>query len=493
MLKTKYLVYKGCKKNIHRWKVNGEKSKSVAPTSSTKQKYDKPTAHMYTTNINGHRSGRFEEDERYRRVTDQTIQENIRTAERMNELRLKIELNNKRKKLKSVNTPATRKVGENAIGPQKDEKLQKPSKELSDDRASQKLQKEEQLLSTESKAKLKSSLLRNRSFKAIINPSNFVVSSSTPSEKTVASRKEKVKESISMQDFGAYGLLFKEPFAKASATSAEAFQSEEANMNFNSSMPRTALRDCREIESSNLAKPSRVEINEYFILPKLLVRNDSSIISEATSPGFEDFKNKSSDTACANNQHSTESLIEYCDHLSSSSTSSLVSYQPKNRCYHSEYDLNQLTTRFKTKLSLSNQDIKTSEGNSSTGDIFLSEENYEKWASVDCAAGQSPIDEDEPIETAIDEKYLNSELVDYFSSNSNNLQSRKYSSQRMPPLKVKTEKLKCFGSNPTLTSVSNLAATTTTSTNFLDVQISLLESIPTKYRRGNIEYSIQIS
>lgn len=88
----------------------------------------------------------------------------------------------------------------------------------------------------------------------------------------------------------------------------------------------------------------------------------------------------------------------------------------------------------------------------------------------------------------VDKGFLNSELVDYFSSSSNIIQNTKSSSQRILPPKKKTQKLKCFGSNPILTAtVSNLSATTTSSTNFLDVQIpqiSLLESIPTKYRRG---------
>lgn len=480
MLKTKYLVYKGCKKNIHRWKLNGDKGKSASSTSGTSRN-TKTSNSLFGSSFHGR------DDEKIKRIADQEkIQENIRTSERMNELRIKMELASTRKKLKSVDFSSKNKIEENTMEQLYENDPRKHLKEPSDEKTMQRHQTEEKLLSSESKMKIKANLSRNRSFKTILSPSNVVTSPSLSLASRETSRGTKVKESFSMQDFRAYGLLLKESVTSLEATSNATPKAQDyssANIDFNCNVTKSRLG-----RKTALTKANRVEINEYFILPKLLVRKDSSLVSEATPHGFEDFISKS-ETAGAKNQPSTESLIEYCDHTSSSSTSSLVSYQPNNRFYHSDLDLNQLTARFKNKLSLSNQDIKASEGTSGNHDMFLSDANFDKWANVDYATDEMQLDECDVREASnVDKGFMNSELGDYFSSSSNITQTKKSSTQRIPPLKKKTQKLKCFGSNPILTAtVSNLAATTTTSTNFLDVQIpqiSLLESIPTKYRRG---------
>lgn len=354
MLKTKYLVYKGCKKNIHRWKLNGDRGKSLTLTSGT-SKNTKASSSIFGSTFHGR------EEDKIKKITDQEkAQENIRTSEKMSELRLKLELANSRKKLKTEQL--SKKL------------LEKPLKEPSSDKIIQKHHEEQQSLSAESKMKIKANLSRNRSFRTLLNPSNVVVSPSLTSFET--SRGTRVKESFSIQDFGAYGLLLEEFVGSTESTiNATPKNHDDSNLNvdFNASMAKTRIG-----RNTALAKTSTAEINEYFILPKLIVRKDPSLASEVTPYGFENFISKSGSA----NQHSTESLTEYSDFLISSSMSSLVSYQRKNRFYHSDLNLNQLTSRFKTKLSLSNQDIKDNEGTSSNHGMFLSDANFDKWVSL---------------------------------------------------------------------------------------------------------------
>lgn len=180
-IKTKYLVYKGCKKNVHRlWKLNGDKGKSAASTSSGK--YAK-SGSLFGSSMNGR------DDEKIKRITDQTIQENIRTTEKMNQLRLKMELANARKKLKSIKFPSRKKASvdgseklvkkidglnkelhENGV-----EKPMSSSTKVKDqfnDKVIQRQMKQERFLSA------KENLSRNRSFKTIISPPTLASSSS---------------------------------------------------------------------------------------------------------------------------------------------------------------------------------------------------------------------------------------------------------------------------------------------------------------------------
>ena len=52
-IKTKYLVYKGCKKNVHRlWKMNGSDSKGKS-TSGHNNKYGKSTNSLFGSSLSG--------------------------------------------------------------------------------------------------------------------------------------------------------------------------------------------------------------------------------------------------------------------------------------------------------------------------------------------------------------------------------------------------------------------------------------------------------
>lgn len=264
-------------------------------------------------------------------------------------------------------------------------------------------------------------------------------------------------------------------------------------------------------------------------------------------------------------QPSAESLIEFYENLTSSSTSSLASGKNEfecfhsnpatasNRFYHSDLDLNQLNDRFKNTLSISSQNMNTSEGNLGGGGG-----ERENESSVDCwprsnllllSINQSMKDESTPnsgyniIEDVNYDKFLNDllnnssndlppvhfqtptslkpannedsdkkdescgsadvtvtskskadELIDLFGSTV----SKKMPSRRIAPLvKKPIDKLKCFSSNPQLgastshyslksESSTNLTATATTSTTTVHhiPQLSRLDAIPTKYRRG---------
>lgn len=643
-IKTKYLVYKGCKKNVHRlWKLNGDKGKSAASTSSGHNgKYAK-SGSLFGSGLNGR------DDEKIKRITDQTIQENIRTTEKMNQLRLKMELANARKKLKSIKFPfknksssdlgvneklsmkidgLTKELHENGI--EKPMCSSSKVKEQFNDKVIQRQLKQERYLSAESKIKIKENLSRNRSFKTILSPStlassssmsffnnndvnplefcfgstgdvlgpstnklgrslsfqsNYVfnrtdsnlcvnnasgvnslatmesttISNSTPiiqeyvspicepeRARAIGTKVKDAKKSAyssSMQD-----LLLKEFLTKSSprvtATTTASGQSRDyssANLEFTSFTKRPS-RDCAfnsnderdALKGASTKSGPGGEINEYFILPKLFIREDSPSVFES-SLGDENNKAEAQEGACGK-QPSAESLIEFYDNLTSSSTSSLMSkmndfgcypsfHQPSpNRFYHSDLDLNSLNDRFKTKLSISNQDINTSEGNlggdsdwsrsnllllsainqtkdePSSNDNNIEDVNYDKFlnellnndygSNIPCP---TVVDNERDEASGVSKAYQkDNELIDLFGNDLDHTLCKKTSARRIQPMKKPSEKLKSFGSNPTLlghhslsTLDSNLAGTTTTSTTTVHIpQLSRLDAIPTKYRRG---------
>ena len=185
-------MYKGCKKNVHRlWKLNGDKNGTKTSNSSQgSSKYSKTG--IFGTGLNSR------EDEKLKRMTDQTIQDNIRTTEKMNQLRLKMELAGARKKLKSIKFPMRNKYKSSGSG-EEDESantrrdlqengIEQPmtshsskSKDHFSDKVIQRQHfkqvnidcgsaREQRNLSAESRMKIKENLSRNRSFKTILNP-----------------------------------------------------------------------------------------------------------------------------------------------------------------------------------------------------------------------------------------------------------------------------------------------------------------------------------
>lgn len=648
------MVYKGCKKNVHRlWKLNGDKGKSAASTSSGHNgKYAKAGS-LFNAGLNGR------DDEKIKRITDQTIQENIRTTEKMNQLRLKMELANARKKLKSIKFPIkcksnkvtsdlavavenlpkkfggfSKELHENGVERPLVSSSSKVKSEQFNDKVIQRQMKQERFLSAESKMKIIENLSRNRSFKTIFSPSTVAsssslsffnndvnplefcfsgstgdvigqstnklgrslsfqsnsvfnrtdsnmcvnngsgvnslatmesttISNSTPiiqeyvepickpermrAVGTKAKDSKKSAFSTSMQDLIMKEILTKTAPRGSGAASSAGRDYSSANVEFSSSTKRSS-KDCAFTSSDERdalkgaktkAGPSG-EINEYFILPKLFIREDSPSVFDSPRVGVE-----TKAEAVDSKQPSAESLIEYYDNLTSSSTSSLVSkmndfecfpsfHQPStNRFYHSDLDLNQLNERFKTKLSISNQDINTSDGNlgadsdwsrsnllllsainqtkdeaSSNDNNVIEDVNYDKFLndllSNDCGSTVPPMPagEDEKDEASgVSKVYQKeNELVDFFGNELDNTVCKKTSARRIP-LKKPTDKLKSFASNPTLlghhslsTLDSNLASTTTTSTTTVHIpQLSRLDAIPTRHRRGKITYVVVLT
>lgn len=610
------------------WKLNGDKGKL-----SASGKYAKSPS-LFGSSSNGR------DDEKIKRITDQSIQENIRTTEKMNQLRLKMELANARKKLKSIKFPTKAKL--------KTSELEKPIKKVEcrvrefdenimekatnsaskvkdqlNDKVIQRQLKQERYLSAESKMKIKENLSRNRSFKTISNPSaltsssmsffnndinpleyclsgstgdvlgpstnklgrslsfqsNYIfnrtdsnlcvnnasgVNSLATMEATTISNSNpiiqefvepiceperpravgaKLKEtkkpaySTSMQD-----LLLKEFLNKSSSTGYHVGSKANNRDYTTASLEFTAFkkspRDCafKSSEDEDVLQRATItesnpagEINEYFILPKLLIREESplGIEEKAEATNFNEQVDLLDVTAAKD--PSSESLIEFYDN--SSSTSSLISkindyrcftsfHQPSaNRFYHSDLDLNQLNDRFKNKLSISNQDINTSEGNlesdsdwSRSNLLLLSainqtneqpqdvieDVNYDKFLndllSSDYGAtipSTTSYENESDEASGVSKKYEKS-CVDLFENDSNNTLMKKNTTRRGTSSKKPSDKLKSFGSNPTLlghrslsTHDSNLTATATTSSTTVHIpQLSRLDAIPTKYRRG---------
>ena len=536
---------------MHRlWKLNGDKGKSAASTSSGK--YSKS---LFGASLNGR------DDEKIKRITDQTIQENIRTTEKMNQLRLKMELANARKKLKSIKFPMKKMPSVEIVKRveiEEQEGLEKPvPKEPFIDKVIQRQMKQERFLSAESKLKIKENLTRNRSFKTILsppalasssffndNPMEFCFSGSTGD---VISPSNKLGRSLSFQSNYVFNRTDSNIEHGASAVEAATISNstpiiqeyvapicepgprrEVKKPAYSTSMQDLLLkgfltkssgefsnfaskspRECAFEEKPNAGQ----EINEYFILPKLLI-----------------------DAGKDDKQPSSESLVEFYDNLTSSS-SSLVSklndygcfpsfHQPSaNRFYHSDLDLNaqlgQLNDRFKNKLSISNQDINTSGGNfggdsdwSRSNLLLLSainqtkdepaneniDVNYDKFLNdlLNTDYGSAiPVESDKDEASGVTPKPYpkDSELIDLFGNDLDSTLLKKTTARRIPQMKKPSEKLKSFGSNPTLLGhhmsthdSSNLAATTTTSTTTVHIpQLSnRLDAIPTKYRRGKL-------
>lgn len=259
------------------------------------------------------------------------------------------------------------------------------------------------------------------------------------------------------------------------------------------------------------------------------------------------------DIASNAKQPSAESLIEFYENLTSSSTSSLASgkndfecfHHPAatatNRFYHSDLDLNQLNDRFKNTLSISNQNINTSEGNlggngsasdadcwprsnllllsinqsmkdenPTTSDYNIIEDvNYDKFLNdlLNNSPNDMPVvqmpsvtplpndcDEIDGCERRGEETLTNKskadELIDLFGSTV----AKKMPTRRIAPIvKKPMDKLKSFSSNPQLgasTSHYSLKSESSSSTNLTTTtvhhipQLSRLDAIPTKYRRG---------
>lgn len=518
------------------------------------------------------------DDDKIKKNTEQSIQENIRTTEKMNQLRLEMELASVRKKLKSISFSAN-KMKKITM----EDGIEKPI-DKANDKFIQKQLKQERYLSVESKMKLKENLSRNRSLKAIASPSNLVSSLSLPFFRTEINHLEhhcfsestgnvisscnsskKLGRSSSFQSNYAYNCdsnsyvnnapiiqkydrpLYKQEQTRETKVEESGFASDalkdfltnspstetasvesrvfsRAKMDFSSPVTDKS-RDCQHNKIVSVKKCTGAEINECMILPKLLVRDDAPLVFETTPFGFEEVRSKSSDfngETCSYKKPSAESLIEYYDNLTSSSSSSLVSklndygcfHQPTGRFYHSDLDLNQLNYRFKTKLSLSNQDINTSEGNlvadsgqsrssylllsaikhtkettscgSDTNTNFINM-NYDKFLN-DLLDGTLKGENNKDEVSLFRKEYTGkeSEPIDLFNSDANSTHVYKSNVRQIPTLKKSTKKLKSFGSNPILTATaSNLTATATTSTNTVHIpQISRLDAIPTKYRRG---------
>ncbi|CAH1730502.1 unnamed protein product [Chironomus riparius] len=680
-IKTKYLVYKGCKKNVHRlWKMNGSDSKGKS-TSGHNNKYGKSTNSLFGGGLSGR------DDEKIKKMTDQTIQENIRTTEKVNQLRLKMELVNARKKLKSIKFPLKSKnsCGNNSkmmdismdklskqitdnITKELNETLciEKPALNISsstsatilssrarDNYADKVIQKQSSRnLSAESKMKIKENLSRNRSFKTIlnqptisastssmslfnndINPLEFCFSSTTGTNGsdmfTPTTNGNKLGRSLSFQSnyilnrtdsnlcvntsslatmeaatisssspiIQEYVEHICEPSSSSSSTAVGTkIKDSLPKTNYSTSMQDLLLQEfltkstpnsacshfqlatsksSREYSSANnsgsalkLAADEKIDMfkgtaitkvspgDEYFILPKLLIREDSPPILESLA--VKDSKAEDLLDVASGKQPSAESLIEFYENLTSSSTSSLTSkinddyecfHQPQssNRFYHSDLDLNQLNDRFKNNLSISNQNINTSEGNLGSdsdwprsnllllsinqtmkdepqSDYNLIDVNYDKFlndllnndSGVSAVLGPDHVDCDsdsvnnkkemcesnEIVENIKKNAFSdgsklvskdNSEMIDLFGGDLDNVLTKKMTSRRITPLKKPIDKLKSFSSNPQLGNhntlstheSSNLATTTSTTTVHIP-QLSRLDAIPTKYRRGYI-------
>jgi hypothetical protein len=315
-----------------------------------------------------------------------------------------------------------------------------------------------------------------------------------------------------------------------------------------------------QLNSPTTSSAAASASDEYFILPKLLIREDSPpVVLESPSLGIVKETNNEElllDIASTAKQPSAESLIEFYENLTSSSTSSLASgkndfecfHHPAaaatNRFYHSDLDLNQLNDRFKNTLSISNQNINTSEGNlggngsasdadcwprsnllllsinqsmndenpTTTSDYNIIEDvNYDKFLNDllnnspnDLPAIQMPvttlsqsndcdeIDGCERRDETLTNKSKADELIDIFGSTV----VKKMPSRRIAPIvKKPMDKLKSFSSNPQLgasTSHYSLKSESSSSTNLTTTtvhhipQLSRLDAIPTKYRRGKI-------
>lgn len=530
-VKTKYLVYKGCKKNTHRlWKSNGEgRSNNEKTKSGFSNKHLK--SNFFASGLGG-------QDE-------EKLRENIRTTEKMNQLKVKMELANARKKLKSLKlTSKSKKSTENIKKPESDEKLLKVDKPTTST-ATVDTSKFARSLSAESKTRIKENLSRNRSFKTILTSS---IDATTPSffNNNVDTYKvcNKLGRSFSFQSNYVFSRNEDSPSQLATLDTASfansptviSETSEVGEEKCSTSMQDLLLKEFFSPEhdfsgskcalnTSQLACTSGSDINEYFILPKFLVRKNSAVIDQSSNDVEPDSALKLLDVP-----DSIDKPVDFRDDLTSSSTSLLskineYSYFPalapaSNRFYHSDLDLNQISERFKNKLSFSHQEINSDDSDWTVRDNSrvhpsaeddceekcltrnLEEIKYDKFLNDLLSAdhGDESLLFDLKSSAAQTTDSKASKTVGYKtkSSSSNQLEvdkpAIKTNPRTLPPLWSKsnntTDKLKSFGSNPVLRTNlcanDNITLANSTTTVHIPQLSSRLEDIPLMNRRGYI-------
>jgi hypothetical protein len=467
---------------------------------------------------------------------EEKIKENLRTTEKMNQLKLKMELANARKKLKSIKFSNKNKK---VIAPPETSQINNMKTEFdgktktNTEKSTPTLLKvQDRSLSAESKSKIKENISRNRSFKSILNQPSYTATSSAFLNNNMNTFEvcNKLGRSFSFQSNYVFNRNEKQSqFATLdttaiSSSSPTVIETDTTDAKCSTSMQDLLLKEFlspeRDYESSKCALNefacSSGEINEYFILPKLLIRKNSAVLDDPQPETTAQLDVAGAVNLLDVKQPSSESLVEFCDNITSSSTS-LVSkvndyscfpgFPPStNRFYHSDLDLNQVSERFKTKLSISNQDINTTESDwpQNSNLIFLPSQLNDE------PINEKPIKANEHIDEVNYDKFLN----DLLNSDTNNdpfdlkiLEESKPSTvigqikkfdegrnqlRKLPPLgKKPTEKLKSFGSNPALRS-NNITCSQdnnhlTNSTTTVHIpQLSRLEDVPLFNRRGYI-------
>lgn len=535
-MKTKYLVYKGCKKNTHRlWKSNGEgRSNSEKTKSSFTNKHLK--SNFFASGLGG-------QDE-------EKLRENIRTTEKMNQLKVKMELANARKKLKSLKlTSKAKKSPESVKKPEYDEKLLKvdkpPSSSSSSSADTSKFSSRS--LSAESKIRIKENLSRNRSFKTILTSSIDTTPQPSFFNNNVDTFKvcNKLGRSFSFQSNYAFSrnedsspsqLATLDTASFASSPTVISETSEVGDEKCSTSMQDLLLKEFFSPEHdfggskcalNTACTASASEINEYFILPKFLVRKNSSVIDQ-TSTDEPDATVKLLDVP----DSMDKTNVDFRDNLTSSSSSLLskineYSYFPAlapatNRFYHSDLDLNQISERFKNKFSLSHQEISSDDSEWSVRDSQrvvdddceekclqrnLEEIKYDKFLndllSVDHGdesllfdLKSSSAQSTEPSKAVYKTKSSSSNQLEVEKAATSSNSTNKANPRTLPPLWSKpnntpTDKLKSFGSNPVLRTNlcandnNNTLANSTTTVHIPQLS-SRLEDIPLMNRRGYI-------
>lgn len=481
---------------------------------------------------------------------EEKIKENLRTTEKMNQLKLKMELANARKKLKSIKF--TTNKNKKVIAPPETSQMNYDHNKKSEFDGKTKtntekstptlLKVQDRSLSAESKSKIKENISRNRSFKSILNQPSYTATSSAFLNNNMNTFEvcNKLGRSFSFQSNYVFNRNEKQSqFATLDTTAISSSSPTVIETDTNDAKCSTSMQDLllkeflspeRDYESSKCALNefacSSGEINEYFILPKLLIRKNSAV-DDAQPESAAQLDVAGAVDLLDVKQPSSESLVEFCDNITSSSTS-LVSkvndyscfpgFPPStNRFYHSDLDLNQVSERFKTKLSISNQDINTTEADwpQNSNLIFLPSQ---------ISSDETTTQDEKPIIKAnehIDEVNYDKFLNDLLNSDTNNdpfdlkiLEESKQPStvigqikkfddsvnlmgrnqlRKLPPLgKKPTEKLKSFGSNPALRTSNNINCSQdnnhlTNSTTTVHIpQLSRLEDVPLFNRRGYI-------
>lgn len=451
-----------------------------------------------------------------------------------------MELANARKKLKSLKlSNKNKKMNESVKRQEFEEKMLEKLKVEKPSTISE-TGKMSRSLSAESKTRIKENLSRNRSFKTILNTSSF-----DPTAPTLFNNVNtfevcnKLGRSFSFQSNYVFGRNEDSPSQLAALDTASfspsptviSEKSEVSEEKCSTSMQDLLLKEFfspdRDFSGSKcalneLACTSGNEINEYFILPKFLLRKNSTVIDPKPESAV-----KLSDVQESIEQPPSESLIEFCDEATSSSTSLVskineYSYFPalapaSNRFYHSDLDLNQITERFKNKLSFSHQEINLNDDS----EWSINENSRVNPSDVDDCEEKSLSRNLEEIKY---NKFLNDllnteprdegllfDLKSTQSSESKTVgyKAKSYSSNQLevdkPPIKTHCQshqkKLpplfnknstteKRFGSNPVLRSNlctnENISLANSTTTVHIPQLSSRLEDIPLINRRGYI-------